>query len=135
MPSFADGFVVSNSSAASAPVRDDAKGIKLRYVARPPIFDRDEKVLGYELLFRDGMENVFHGSDANVASRSTLDSSLLVDLDILCDGRGAFLNCTRNTLIGGLVTLLPSHSTVVEVLLTVPVDAEVAKTCQRLPDT
>ncbi len=125
---------MSNSSAASAPVRNDPKGIKLRYVARQPIFDRDEKVFGYELLFRDDMENVFHGCDADVASRSTLDSSLLVGLDVLCDGRRAFLNCTRNTLIGGLVTLLPSHSTVVEVLETVPVDAEVTKACQRLKE-
>ena len=125
---------MSNSSAASAPVRNDPKGIKLRYVARQPIFDRDEKVFGYELLFRDDMENVFHGCDADIASRSTLDSSLLVGLDVLCDGRRAFLNCSRNTLIGGLVTLLPSHSTVVEVLETVPVDAEVTKACQRLKE-
>jgi c-di-GMP-related signal transduction protein len=125
---------VSNSSAASAPVRDDPKGIKPRYVARQPIFDRDEKVFGYELLFRDDMENVFHGGDADDASRSTLDSSLLVGLDVLCDGRRAFLNCTRNTLIGGLVTLLPSRSTVVEILETVPVDAEVTNACQRLKE-
>jgi len=123
---------VSNSSAASA--RDDPQGIKLRYVARQPIFDREEKVFGYELLFRDDMENAFHGGDADVASRSTLDSSLLVGLDVLCDGRRAFLNCTRNTLIGGLVTLLPSHSTVVEILETVPVDTEVISACQRLKE-
>jgi EAL and modified HD-GYP domain-containing signal transduction protein len=120
---------VPTSSAAPAP-----QGIKLRYVARQPIFDRDEKVFGYELLFRDDMENTFHDVDPEVASRSTLDSSLLVGLDVLCDGRRAFLNCTRETLISGLVTLLPSHSTVVEVLETVPVDAEVVTACQRLKE-
>jgi c-di-GMP-related signal transduction protein len=72
--------------------------------------------------------------DADAASRSTLDSSLLVGLDVLCDGRRAFLNCTRDTLIGGLVTLLPSHSTVVEILETVPPDAEVITACQRLKE-
>jgi EAL and modified HD-GYP domain-containing signal transduction protein len=123
---------VSNSSAASA--RDDTQGIKLRYVARQPIFDREEKVFGYELLFRDDMENAFHGGDPDVASRSTLDSSLLVGLDVLCDGHRAFLNCTRDTLIGGLVMLLPSHSTVVEILETVPVDTEVMNACQRLKE-
>ncbi|MGD1022842.1 MAG: HDOD domain-containing protein [Candidatus Sulfotelmatobacter sp.] len=123
---------MSNSSAASA--RDDTQGIKLRYVARQPIFDREEKVFGYELLFRDDMENAFHGGDPDVASRSTLDSSLLVGLDVLCDGHRAFLNCTRDTLIGGLVMLLPSHSTVVEILETVPVDTEVMNACQRLKE-
>jgi len=54
----------------------------LRYVARQPIFDRDEKVFGYELLFRNGIENCFSG-DRDEASRSTLDSSLLLGLDVL----------------------------------------------------
>lgn len=125
---------MSKSSAASAPTHEDPKGIKLRYVARQPIFDRDEKVFGYELLFRDDMENAFHSVDADAASRSTLDSSLLVGLDVLCDGRRAFLNCTRDTLISGLVTMLPSRSTVVEILETVPVDAEVITACQRLKE-
>lgn len=125
---------MSNSSAAFPPAHPDPKGIKLRYVARQPIFDRDEKVFGYELLFRDDMENTFHGRDPDVASRSTLDSSLLVGLDVLCDGRRAFLNCTRDTLIGGLIALLPSHSTVVEILETVPVDDEVVNACQRLKE-
>jgi EAL and modified HD-GYP domain-containing signal transduction protein len=80
------------------------------------------------------MENLFHGGDLDAASRSTLDSSLLVGLDVLCDGRRAFLNCTRDTLISGLVALLPSHSTVVEILETVPVDDEVVNACQRLKE-
>lgn len=91
-------------------------------------------MFGYELLFRDDMENLFHGGDLDAASRSTLDSSLLVGLDVLCDGRRAFLNCTRDTLISGLVALLPSHSTVVEILETVPVDDEVVNACQRLKE-
>lgn len=128
----ADGNVVANFSAAPAPA--SPKGIKLRYVARQPIFDREEKVFGYELLFRDDVENLFHGIDPDAASRSTLDSSLLVGLDVLCDGRRAFLNCTRDTLVSGLVALLPSHSTVVEVLETVPVDKEVVTACQRLKE-
>ena len=64
------------------------------------------------------------------ASRSTLDRSLLMGLDVLCDGRRAFVNCTRDTLIKGLVTLLPSTSTVVEILETVPADPDVV----RLPE-
>ena len=105
----------------------------LRYVARQPIFDRDENVFGYELLFRDGMENAFRG-DTDEASRATLDRSLLMGLDILCDGRRAFVNCTRDTLIKGLVTLLPSTTTVVEVLETVPADPDVITACRNLKE-
>lgn len=103
----------------------------MRYVARQPIFDRDEKVFGYELLFRNGLENCFSGN-LDEASRATLDSSLLMGLDVLCDGRRAFVNCTRDTLIKGLVTLLPSSSTVVEILESVPADPDVVAACQSL---
>jgi len=34
----------------------------LRYVARQPIVDREARVFGYELLFRDGLENAFNGA-------------------------------------------------------------------------
>lgn len=105
----------------------------LRYVARQPIFDREEKVFGYELLFRDGLENAFHG-DTDEASRATLDRTLLMGLDVLCDGRRAFVNCTRDTLIKGLVTLLPSAMTVVEVLESVPADPDVLAACQSLKE-
>lgn len=105
----------------------------LRYVARQPIFDRNEKVFGYELLFRNGLENAFSG-DTDEASRATLDRSLLMGLDVLCDGRRAFVNCTRDTLIKGLVTLLPSTMTVVEILESVPADPDVIAACQSLKE-
>jgi c-di-GMP-related signal transduction protein len=125
---------VPNTSTAAGRARDGSPGANLRYVARQPVFDRSQKVFGYELLFRHDMQNIFHGSEPDAASRSTLDSSLLVGIDVLCDGRRAFLNCTRDTLVRGLITLLPSHSTVVEILETVPADAEVLSACQRLKE-
>ena len=100
-------------------------------MARQPIFDRDEKVFGYELLFRDGLETAFSG-DSDEASRATLDRSLLMGLDVLCDGQRAFVNCTRDTLIKGLVTLLPPPITVVEILESVPVDPDVMAACRSL---
>ena len=105
----------------------------MRYVARQPIFDREERVFGYELLFRDSLENCFVG-DADEASRATLDRSLVMGLDVLCDGRRAFVNCTRDTLIKGLVGLLPSTTTVVEILETVPADPEVMTACHSLKE-
>jgi len=105
----------------------------MRYVARQPIFDREEKVFGYELLFRDGVQNAFSG-DTDEASRETVDRSLLMGIDVLCDGRRAFVNCTKDTLVHGLVRLLPSATTVVEVLEDVPPDAEVIAACQSLKE-
>jgi c-di-GMP-related signal transduction protein len=123
---------VRNASIGQATAPAKTNDVKpLRYVARQPIVDRQEKVFGYELLFREGLENVFTG-DTDEASRATLDRSLLMGLDVLCDGHCAFVNCTRDTLIKGLVTLLPPASTVVEVLESVPPDPDVIKACRGL---
>jgi EAL and modified HD-GYP domain-containing signal transduction protein len=105
-----------------------------RFVARQPILTADEKVFGYELLFRDGIENFFQSTDADAASRSALNTSLLIGLDVLCDGRRAFVNCTRDVLLNDYVTLFPSSQTVVEVLETVPADDEVIEACRRLKE-
>jgi EAL and modified HD-GYP domain-containing signal transduction protein len=105
-----------------------------RFVARQPILTGDEKVFGYELLFRDGVEDYFRSSDPEAASRSTLDSSILMGLDVLCDGKRAFVNCTREVLLKDYVTLLPSDQTVVEVLESVPPDDLVKAACHRLKE-
>jgi c-di-GMP-related signal transduction protein len=103
-----------------------------RFVARQPILTREQQVFGYELLFRDGVENFFQAKDSEAAACSTLDSSLLMGLDVLCDGRRAFINCTRDLLLKDCMTLLPSGQAVVEVLETVEPDDLVIAACERL---
>jgi EAL and modified HD-GYP domain-containing signal transduction protein len=105
-----------------------------RFVARQPILTKDEKVFGYELLFRDGVENYFCPADPEAASRSTLESTMLMGLNVLCNGRRAFVNCTRDMLLKDYVTLLPSSQTVVEVLESVQPDDLVMAACQRLKE-
>ena len=84
--------------ATSTPAAPANQGTQV-YVARQPILSSNEQVFGYELLFRDGVEDYFRHTDADTASRSTLDTSILMGLDVLCDGRRAFINCTRETLL------------------------------------
>ena len=105
-----------------------------QFVARQPILTTDEKVFGYELLFRDGVEDFFRHTDADEASRSTLNTAMLLGLDILCDGHRAFINCTRDILLKDYITLLPSEQAVVEVLETVPADDLVVAACRRLKE-
>jgi c-di-GMP-related signal transduction protein len=104
-----------------------------RFVARQPIFDRNRRVCGYELLFRNGFEQCFSG-DRDLASRSTLDSSLLFGLSTLCDGRLGFVNCTSEVLLKDLVTLLPSNQTVVEILESVEPEDRIIAACKRLKE-
>jgi EAL and modified HD-GYP domain-containing signal transduction protein len=119
---------VTATSTAAGPVNYGAQ----LYVARQPILSSNEQVFGYELLFRDGVEDYFRHTDADAASRSTLDTSILMGLDVLCDGRRAFINCTRETLLKDYVTLLPPAQVVVEILESVPIDDLVKAACVRL---
>jgi EAL and modified HD-GYP domain-containing signal transduction protein len=102
-----------------------------RFVARQPIFDRAQKVYGYEILFRNGIETYFN-ADPELAARSTLDSSLLFGIDTLCDHRRAFINCTREVLFKDLITLLPPSQTVAEILETIEPEDRVVAACKRL---
>jgi c-di-GMP-related signal transduction protein len=126
--------VIPRSSAVSPGEGKPVPPSGTHFVARQPILTTDEKVFGYELLFRDGIEDFFRSPDSDAASRSTLNSSMLLGLDVLCDGRRAFVNCTRDILLKDYVTLLPAGQTVVEILETVPADDLVVAACRRLKE-
>src|ERR1039457_7492029 len=102
-----------------------------RFVARQAILDRSQKVFGYELLFRNGVEDYFN-ADPELACRSTLDSSLLFGIEPVCDHRRAFVSCTCEVLFKDLLTLLPPDQTVAEILETVEPDDRVIAACKRL---
>ncbi|GGH02048.1 hypothetical protein GCM10011586_17280 [Silvibacterium dinghuense] len=106
-----------------------AESVARRFVARQAIFDRQRKVFGYELLFRSGWENSFSG-DLNDATRKMIADGALYGFHDLTHGAPAFVNCTHESLVNGLVTLLP-RSTVLEILETVEGNSEVLEACMR----
>ncbi len=122
---------VHPSTTQSIDVRQTGKPCP-RFVARQPILTGNQKIFGYELLFRDGLKNYVAAEDTAVASRNTLDVATLMGLDILCDGQLAFINCTRDDLLRDYVTLLPSAQTVVEMLGDVEPEDSVVAACRRL---
>ena len=122
-------MTASNAVPAAGPAPLDGR---CSFVARQPIFSADEKVFGYELLFRDGVEDYFRERDSDAASRRTLDTSLQIGLELLCDNRRGFVNCTRDVLLKDYMTLLPSTLAVAEVLESVPADDLVIAALQRL---
>lgn len=102
------------------------------YIARQPIFDRQQKVYAYELLFRSGLANYFDGSNQDKAASSVIaDSTILFGFDTLTSGRRAFLNMTKDTLMN-YAHLLPKNHSVLEVLETVKPDDEVVHTVKKL---
>jgi c-di-GMP-related signal transduction protein len=102
-----------------------------KFVARQPILDVRRNVIGYELLFRSGWENAFRG-ESDDATRQMLDNCMWMDIDALTSHTLAFINCTREALVGKLVTLLPPATTVLEILETVEPDRELIAACVAL---
>jgi c-di-GMP-related signal transduction protein len=102
-----------------------------RFLARQPILNLRREVVGYELLFREGEYSGFSGESDN-ATRQTLDHCLYVGIDSLANHQLGFVNCTRDSLVGRLVTLLPPKTTVLEILETVQPDPDLIEACLEL---
>jgi c-di-GMP-related signal transduction protein len=102
------------------------------YIARQPILDLHQSVVGYELLFRPSAENTFGASDPDKASKQTVDTALLVGLDTLSDGKEIYLNCTSELILGGYASLIPPGMAVIEVLETVEPTPELVEACREL---
>jgi c-di-GMP phosphodiesterase len=116
---------------ASSPYSTESPQLA-RYAARQPILTIEERVFGYELLFRSGAENHFSCADPTDATRSVIDMSSLLGLGVLCDNTLAFINCNREILLSEFVTLLPPENLVLEILSSVPPDDEVMLACSQL---
>lgn len=87
------------------------------FVARQPIFDCRLKTYGYELLFRDGLDNVFPDIDGDTASSRVLSSSFLgMGVEKLTGGRKAFVNFTPNLLLKRLPRLFSPDILISELL-------------------
>ena len=104
----------------------------MKFLARQPILDRKQEVYAYELLFRDGIQNSCDGLNPELASTSVLDTSFLIGLEKINEGRRMFINCPRDFLLRGYVSLFPRDAVVVEILETVRPDQEVVDACRLL---
>jgi c-di-GMP-related signal transduction protein len=106
----------------------------MKYLARQPILNRERELFGYELLFRNGIQNSCEGLDMELASTSVLDTSFLIGLEKISAGHPMFFNCPRDFLIRDYVSLFPPKSIVVEILETINPDEEIINACKRLKE-
>ncbi len=91
------------------------------YAARQPILDRDKRLFAYELLFRDGVDNVFPDVDDDEATAKLIEGSHLnFGLEDITGDKKAFINFTLDTLVKKYPTMLSHEQLVVEILETVP---------------
>jgi c-di-GMP-related signal transduction protein len=101
-------------------------------IARQPILSADEQVIGYELLFRENSEQTHFASDVEQATSTAIETLHVVGLDVLCDGKLAFVNFTHQMLMKESFLLLPAGEIVIELQPSIPVDPSVQGACHSL---
>jgi EAL and modified HD-GYP domain-containing signal transduction protein len=95
------------------------------FIARQAILDINLKTIGYELLFRDSLENVFKESSPEKAtSKVILQNHILGNLTDVCFGKLAFINFDEFTLLQNSPLLFNPKDIVVEILETINISDE-----------
>ena len=104
------------------------------YIARQPIFRKNLKIYGYELLFRSGAsEKVSAVTDADQAtSRVVMESFYSRGVESITGGKPAFINFTSRLLLENTATLFPKEKLVVEILEDVEPTPEIIEACREL---
>nr|WP_092072337.1 HDOD domain-containing protein [Dendrosporobacter quercicolus]NSL48579.1 HDOD domain-containing protein [Dendrosporobacter quercicolus DSM 1736]SDM40365.1 EAL and modified HD-GYP domain-containing signal transduction protein [Dendrosporobacter quercicolus] len=103
------------------------------FVARQPIFDFKRSVIAYELLFRRENRQAYDSSDGDKATEELIVNSFLnIGMDVLTNGKRAFINFTANGITSGIAELLPPDMVAVEILETVEPDRRVIEACRLL---
>ena len=86
-------------------------------LARQPILDVDLTAVGYELLYREaGSDQANVRDDELATARVSLRAMTEIELERLVDARRAWINVTREFVLGGLAETIPPDRVVLELL-------------------
>lgn len=104
------------------------------FIGRQPILDASERVVAYELLYRDSAESesaVF--SDHRIAATRIMANTFsTLGADAILGRYRGFINVDRETLVGDLALALPRERITLELLEQIPPDPAVRAACERL---
>ncbi|MCE1254982.1 MAG: HDOD domain-containing protein [Anaerolineae bacterium] len=103
-------------------------------IGRQPIFNRKLDVVAYELLYRSvSQPNQAEFRDGDHATtRVILNTFSEIGLDNIVGQGKAYINATRNFLLGKYPIPLPANRVVLEVLEDIPIDQELIDALQNL---
>ncbi|MGD8430801.1 MAG: signal transduction protein, partial [Ectothiorhodospiraceae bacterium] len=93
------------------------------FIGRQPIVDRDLRVVGYELLFRDGDVDEARFDDPDLASSQVIVGTFMeFGLESLVGSQRAYINLTRPFLVGDMPLPMSPEQVALEVLEDVVAD-------------
>ena len=104
------------------------------FIGRQPIFNTNEQVYSYELLYRNGIENnAFPDIDSDIATVELIINSFLsIGFEELSNGKPCFINFTENLLMNDIMEQLNPSQVVIEILEDVPITKGLIKRVKEL---
>lgn len=106
------------------------------YMARQPIFDNENNVYAYELLYRsNGKENSYNGVSGDESTADVVTNAFFgLDVKNIIGGARAFINFTGNLLKRGIPKMISPDILVVEVLENQLTGDDLLDACQELKE-
>ena len=104
------------------------------YLARQPVFDSDQQVIGYELLYRHDHSSILATDGTEATTDVLINSYIEIGLDKLVGPNLAFINITRDFILNHHKLPPPSSQLVLEILEDIEADDEVVAGVKGLID-
>jgi EAL and modified HD-GYP domain-containing signal transduction protein len=104
-----------------------------QFIARQPILDRDQNLVAYELLFRDGNTETATVTDDLRATAHVITNVFgEMGVQAVLGKNLGFINVSREMLLADMIELLPANQIVLEILETVAIDQRIIERCIAL---
>lgn len=105
------------------------------FMARQPIFNSDNEVYAYELLYRsNGHENCYNGVSGDESTADVCNAFFGLDIRQIIGNSRAFINFTGNLLKRGIPKMISPEILVVEVLENQMMDEQILDACRDLKE-
>ncbi|SFU24104.1 EAL and HDOD domain-containing protein [Paraburkholderia aspalathi] len=103
------------------------------FVARQPVMDRAGRMVGYELLFRDGRTSGARIGDELRCTTAVIERAVgSIGIERLAGTKACFLNCPHDFLFSGYPYVLPASRFVLEILESVELTSSLSRRCSEL---
>jgi len=105
------------------------------FLGRQPILDRNQEIVGYELLFRSAdMDHAVFTSYSHASSNVITHALASFGMHEVLGGKFGFINVHLGLLLSEMLELLPIGQTVLELLEIIQLDDQVIERCRELKE-
>jgi c-di-GMP-related signal transduction protein len=101
-------------------------------IAKSAIYDRNKKIIAYELLYRNSEENSCLNIDDSIATLGVINTIFRVGLNSITQGKLGFINLSKPFIKYEILKLLPKDKIGIEILEDVEPDSEIIDACLKL---